>query len=177
MTKRILISGAPGSGKTSIINELSNIGYRCHKEISREIIAHQIAVRGKITPWEDLQGFSKIVLEKRIAQFNDTINDIEFYDRGIIDIIAYMRKDDLKIKPDWIRIAKEYRYFNKVFITPPWKEIYHKDDQRMEDFNTSIRVHEFMVSTYKSFGYEVLLMPKVNISKRINFIQRELERE
>lgn len=175
MIKRILISGAPGTGKTRIIEELSNNGYRCHPEISRNIISHQIATDGNITPWQDLETFSQIVLQKRIAQFDNAEKEIEFYDRGIIDIIAYMRKDDLKINPDWIRIAKEYRYFNKVFIAPPWKEIYHKDDERMEDYHTSTDVHKFMVNTYKSFDYEVILIPKSKVSDRINFIQKEIE--
>ena len=175
MTKRILISGAPGTGKTSIINELSNNGYPCHREISREIISNQIAIQGKITPWQDLEAFSQIVLKKRMTQFDEATEEIEFYDRGIIDVIAYMRKEDLIINPEWIRLAKEYRYFNKVFMAPPWKEIYQNDDERMEDFNTSIEVHKFMVNTYESFGYEIVLIPKANISKRINFIQREIE--
>ena len=175
MTKRILISGAPGTGKTSIINELSNKGYPCHREISREIISNQIAIQGKITPWQDLEAFSQIVLKKRMTQFDEATEEIEFYDRGIIDVIAYMRKEDLIINPEWIRLAKEYRYFNKVFMAPPWKEIYQNDDERMKDFNTSIEVHKFMVNTYESFGYEIVLIPKANISKRINFIQREIE--
>ena len=116
MTKRILISGAPGTGKTSIINELSNKGYPCHREISREIISNQIAIQGKITPWQDLEAFSQIVLKKRMTQFDEATEEIEFYDRGIIDVIAYMRKEDLIINPEWIRLAKEYRYFNKVFM-------------------------------------------------------------
>ncbi len=110
-----------------------------------------------------------------MTQFDEATEEIEFYDRGIIDVIAYMRKEDLIINPEWIRLAKEYRYFNKVFMAPPWKEIYQNDDERMEDFNTSIEVHKFMVNTYESFGYEIVLIPKANISKRINFIQREIE--
>ena len=175
MTKRILISGAPGTGKTSIINELSKKGYPCHFEVSREIISNQIASKGKITPWQNLETFSQIVFKKRRIQFDNTTEKITFYDRGIIDVIAYMRKEGLKINPEWIRIAKEYRYFNKVFIAPPWEDIYQNDEERMEDFNTSIEVHKYMVSTYESFGYEIVLIPKVSVNKRIIFIQREIE--
>ena len=88
MTKRIVISGAPGTGKTSIIEELSRKGYHCKPEISREIIAHQIAINGNITPWQDLEQFSEIVLEKRITQHRETTNPTEFFDRSIIDVFA-----------------------------------------------------------------------------------------
>ena len=60
MNKRIVISGAPGTGKTSIISGLSNSGYKCHIEVSREIIANQLQIKGSITPWQDLYKLMKI---------------------------------------------------------------------------------------------------------------------
>ena len=38
MIKRIIITGGPCSGKTSIIDSLKDNGYKCFNEISREII-------------------------------------------------------------------------------------------------------------------------------------------
>ena len=175
MNKRIVISGAPGTGKTSLIKELSNRGYICHPEISREIIADQIAAKGSITPWQDLNSFSKIVIEKRLNQFKQASNKIEFYDRGIIDALAYLLKDNIAIKQEWEAIAKKYRYFNKVFITPPWEDIYHTDEERKEDFSTAIEVHKFMIETYKLYDYQVITIPKASIDDRINFILNEIE--
>ena len=36
--KRIVISGGPSSGKTTIINELKRAGHYCFDEVSRELI-------------------------------------------------------------------------------------------------------------------------------------------
>ena len=38
MIKRIIITGGPCSGKTSIIDSLKDEGYKCFNEISREVI-------------------------------------------------------------------------------------------------------------------------------------------
>ena len=39
--KRIVISGGPSSGKTTLINELKKLGHNCFDEVSREIIESQ----------------------------------------------------------------------------------------------------------------------------------------
>ena len=52
MIKRIAISGAPGTGKTSLIEELAKHNFTCHPEVSREIIAAQFKIDGDITPGE-----------------------------------------------------------------------------------------------------------------------------
>ncbi len=175
MTKRIVISGAPGTGKTSIIEELSRKGYHCKPEISREIIAHQIAINGNITPWQDLEQFSEIVLEKRITQHRETTNPTEFFDRSIIDVFAYLHHSNIKVKSEWKEIPNKYRYFNKVFMAPPWEDIYQKDNERKEDFTTSMTIHELMKKTYKDYGYQVFELPKTNIHERVRIILSEIE--
>ena len=37
-TSKIVISGGPGGGKTTIINALNQLGYFCYDEISRDLI-------------------------------------------------------------------------------------------------------------------------------------------
>ena len=37
MQKKIVLAGGPGTGKTSVLNELKRGGYYCMPEISRDI--------------------------------------------------------------------------------------------------------------------------------------------
>ena len=46
MNQKFIITGAPGTGKTSIINELKKRGFSISKEISREIIADELKQGG-----------------------------------------------------------------------------------------------------------------------------------
>ena len=175
MIKRIVISGAPGTGKTSIIEELTKQAYICHPEVSREIIAEQFKIGGNITPWDDLDTFSKLVISDRLKQFKSATNEIEFYDRSIIDSFAYLLKDKLPITNEWDRLAIDNRYYPMVFLTPPWEEIYTSDSERMEDFKTATSIHEFMVKAYEMYKYQVVLVPKTTISERIKFILSHIE--
>jgi len=175
MTKRIVISGAPGTGKTSIIKELSNKGYKCHPEISREIIANQLATGGKITPWQDLNKFTELVINERLIQFKSAIDEIEFYDRGIIDSFAYLLKDKIPIIKNWRSIADNYKYFNTVFITPPWEDIYINDKERKEDFKNATEIHNYMIEAYNLYSYKVCIIPKMSVDERIEFIINHIE--
>tara|TARA_A100001015_G_scaffold320566_1_gene447413 strand:- start:5599 stop:6126 length:528 start_codon:yes stop_codon:yes gene_type:complete len=175
MNKRIVISGAPGTGKTSVINQLFKIGFKCHNEVSREIISNQLQINGATTPWQDVYKFSEIVIYERLKQFKLASNKLEFYDRGIIDSFAYLIKDNINLKEEWITIAKEYKYFNKVFITPPWEEIFHTDQERKEDFITAKKIHSHLIKAYKAFDYKPIIIPKITIQERINFILKEIE--
>tara|TARA_B100001093_G_C26635848_1_gene930886 strand:+ start:33 stop:563 length:531 start_codon:yes stop_codon:yes gene_type:complete len=175
MNKRIVISGAPGTGKTSIINKLLHDKEICHKEISREIISGQLACNGDITPWQNLNKFSELVIQKRIKQFNSTNTPIEFFDRSIIDSIAYVLKENLMIKKEWIELAKKNRYYKKVFIAPPWKKIYKKDEERQEDFETAKQIHESILKAYDMFEYQVIILPKKDVKSRIKFIKNQID--
>ena len=63
--EKYVITGAPGTGKTTIIEHLKKIGYSCKEEISRKIISEQIAKNGEALPWINLNLFSKKVFDLR----------------------------------------------------------------------------------------------------------------
>lgn len=175
MIKRIAISGAPGTGKTTLIEELSKRDFKCNPEISREIIAQELKIGGNITPWGNLNAFSKVVIAKRLEQFNAAKEPIEFFDRSIIDSIAYLIKDKLSISQEWDFLAKNNRYYSKVFITPPWEAIYKSDSERLEDFETATAIHSYMIEAYEKYNYQVIIVPKVSIEERIQFILKHIE--
>ena len=175
MNKRIVISGAPGTGKTSLIKELSSLGYKCHNEVSRAIISNQLKIKGVVTPWQDLEAFSNVVIHERLKQYLKASNKIEFYDRSIVDSFAYLLKDNMSIKEEWNTIAKKHKYFDKVFITPPWEEIYHNDHERKENFKTATKIHAYLIKAYEEFDYKIIFIPKAPIKERINFILTEIE--
>ena len=169
---KIAIIGGPSSGKTSLINKLKNRGYYCKREVSREIIkkakekgVDQIFLDSPI--W-----FSEKLLTKRIKQFKEAEKNIDqyvFFDRGIPDIIAYL--DYIKCNYSNIFIEESYKYrYDKVFILPPWKEIYISDNERYETFNQAVEINKFLVKWYTKFGYEIKSIPKLSIENRIDFI-------
>ena len=90
---KIVITGGPGTGKTSIINKLENIGHTVFHESSREIIQKYKKLGHNQLFLSDPIKFSEILLENRILQYEnaDKLNFKNvFFDRGIPDILAYL---------------------------------------------------------------------------------------
>lgn len=173
--RRIGISGGPGTGKTSLITELEKQGYPCFHEFSRQIIRESLAAGTDVLPWKDLDTFSHEVMKGRLEQHRSAVEPgIYFYDRTIIDIIAYQKADQLPVPDSWNRIAEEHRYDQRIYITPPWKEIYRNDNERMESFEKLLHLHDVLCETYQFFGYDVVPVPKVSEEQRIAWLLSDL---
>lgn len=173
--QKVIISGGPGFGKTSIINELESLNYQCMHEISRSIIKEQLESGGNILPWKNLATFSRIIFERRIKQFEEAPdNEWVFFDRGIPDIVAYMSKDELEVPSSYMLKLEECNYYPVVFIVPPWPEIFKNDAERMEDFKTACEINEIITDTYLRLGYETLILPKISVKERAQFVLNNL---
>jgi len=168
----IVLTGGPGSGKTTLINALQAKGIAVMPEVSREILATEKENNGDGLPWINPDKFHLMVLEGRMQQYKDACSMPKpiFLDRGIPDSFAYLVADGQSIPPeDWEKMAA-FPYHNTVLITPPWKEIYANDEQRWEDFEHATRIFNALSSVYRTLGYTVVEVPKSPINERVSFI-------
>jgi predicted ATPase len=175
-TKRIVITGGPGTGKTSIINELINREFTCLEEISRQVTleARKQGIDQLFLTQPLL--FSELLLKGRKAQFekaNTLESPVVFLDRGIPDVLAYMDFIGDKYPESFENICKENRY-DQVFILAPWQDIYVSDSERYESFDQAVEIHEHLIRTYTKFGYELIDVPFESVRKRTDFILNSL---
>ncbi|MCK0131732.1 ATP-binding protein [Flavobacteriaceae bacterium F08102] len=177
MPQKIVITGGPSSGKTTLISALADEGHLCMPEISREI-TQKARNRGvEYLYLEDPVRFSQLLLEGRKKQFQAIINlqqDHVFFDRGIPDIIAYLEASNTTYPKSFWNISKEHRY-DLIFILPPWKEIYTQDEERYEDFNLACTLYLALKKTYTDLGHHVVEIPIGTISERLKFIYNSLK--
>ncbi len=176
MQKRIVITGGPGTGKSSIIKALEIKGYNCLHEVSREITA--AAQREGIIQLFLAQPllFSQKLLEARIEQFHQAseIQDkMVFIDRGIPDVVAYMDYFGTSYPSDFRLACKDYKY-DQVFLLPPWQEIYQTDDERYESFEQAMELYEHLKKSYLDYGYAPIEVPRDSIGQRCEFILNNL---
>ena len=174
--QKIIITGGPGTGKSTLINELANNEYHCVPEVSRSLIQEQVAAESDCLPWKDLNCFAILAMDRMLADYKQAIgnNQTSFFDRGIPDIIAYLKVGGLEVNSRFYSIANEYRYATDVFITPPWKEIYVNDSERWQTFEEARVLHEALVSVYSDLGYNLKFVPCVSLQNRVDFIIKEL---
>jgi len=174
VTHRILLTGGPGFGKSSIIEELERMEYAVFHEIAREIIRHEIEINGTALPWIDVHAFSEQVIQGRIRQHAEGYSKTSFYDRGLPDIAGFLLKDKKSIPEELMQLCVSHSYNKRIFITPPWEAIFHRDEQRSEDFAAAIRVHKALEYLYTDLGYELIPVPMGSVKWRAEFILKEL---
>ena len=173
-----MISGGPGSGKTTLIAHLQGIGLNCMHEISREVIieAQKDGIEQLFLTNPML--FSQKLLEGRLKQFNEVANfssSFVFYDRGMPDVTAYMDYIDSAYPDDFSKTCNDNRY-DLVFLLPPWEAIYQQDNERYESFEQAEKVYEFLVQGYQKYGYNVVEVPTGTIEDRTDYIIEHLNR-
>jgi predicted ATPase len=176
-SKRIVISGAPGSGKTSLISHLEKEGHTCMHEISRDLII--AAQKEGISQLflENPMLFSKKLIEGRLQQFiqgSVFSENFVFYDRGMPDVTAYMDYIDSHYPLDFSKTCSTNRY-DAVFLLPPWKAIYRQDNERYESFEQAEELHQFLLKSYQDFDYSVIEVPVGTIEKRVDFMLNKLK--
>ena len=170
-TSKIVISGGPGGGKTTIINALKQLGYFCYDEISRDLIEKGIKSGKQNLFVEDPIKFSDTLWKKREEQYKNSIiqkkYDKVFFDRSLIDITSYLQF----IGKRNINLEKKLINFNYdvVFLVKPNKKNYRKDSTRYEDYNESIKIHNILKKNYQ-IQFKTINVPYRKLSKRLNFI-------
>ena len=167
-----VVTGGPGSGKTSLLEALGSRGYSCSIEAGRAIIQDQVSIGGRALPWQDRSLFAELMLswEMRSYRIGQETTGPVFFDRGIPDVLGYIRLIGVPV-PDHIRnAAQKFRYSSIVFITPPWPEIFNQDHERKQDFDEAIRTYEAMVATYTDLNYHLVEIPFAPVEDRVNFI-------
>jgi predicted ATPase len=116
------------------------------------------------------------LLEGRKKQFLDAHQEphnIVFLDRGIPDVLAYMHYIGDSYPSFFDTACKEHIY-SKIFILPPWEDIYVSDQERYENFEQAQLIHDHLVETYEKYGYELIEVPKDTVDKRILFILEQI---
>ncbi|CAM4330711.1 AAA family ATPase [Pseudoalteromonas ostreae] len=175
MNNRIIFTGGPGSGKTSVIELLCHMGYQSAPEVGRKVIQAQVKSEGSALPWLDKTAFrDEMVLEEinNYENFGDA--EITFYDRSIIDSYGYSKLECLTISELLLVKCRELGYCRKVFIFPPWEEIYENDAERKQDFDEALATYHEMMNAYTKFGYDLIEVPKASIKERVQFIVGQL---
>lgn len=176
MQQKVAIIGGPSTGKSTVIKELSKQGYHCMPEISREVTAEaqkkgieQLFLTNPLL-------FSELLLKGRIKQYvaaSKLKKSPVFFDRGIPDVHAYLNYIGQKYPPVYEEKSNQYRY-DSIFIMPPWQEIHITDNERYENFEQALAIHNHLFNTYKSIGYSITEVPKGSIEFRVNFILKHL---
>lgn len=171
-TNWCVITGAPSSGKTSVIKELAHRGFPIQGEVARELI--EMSMNHGRTVEEirsNLSRLQKEILEVSLAREMalDT-STLLFMDRGLPDSITYFKLAGL----DGLEAAAVSRLFRyrAVFLFDRLPLV--KDAVRTESEALADKIDRMLEADYTAVGYAPIRVPVMPVAARADFILRQL---
>lgn len=172
-----VLTGGPGSGKSALIKALEQCGYACSVEAGRGVIQDQVLIKGPALPWNDSILFAELMLSWEMRSYHIARHQSGpvFFDRGVPDVVGYLRLLRQPVPEHMQKAVATFRYNRRVFIAPPWREIFRPDRERKQSFDEAVRTYEAMVATYSENGYDLVEVPRTSIEERVRFIRNQIE--
>jgi predicted ATPase len=172
-TNWCVITGAPSSGKTSVIREMAHRGYAIQGEVARELIElgihHGLTVEQVRQKAAELQKeILEVTLAREMALDPDTL---VFLDRGLPDSITYFKIAGLD-GMEAIAVSNLFKY-RAVFIFDRLPVV--KDEVRTEDEVQAQKIDRMLEEDYTSAGYAPIRVPVMPIEARADFVLEKLK--
>jgi predicted ATPase len=155
-----------------LLAELGARGYPTFEEPGRRVVREQLARGGDGLPWLNVRKFAQLCIARGLAQLAEAsrLDGPAFFDRSIVDAVSALEHLRLPV-PEEARDALELRpYGVRVFLTPPWPELFATDGERRHTFADATAEFERLMTDYPRFGYELVLIPKLELKARANFV-------
>ncbi|MGB0428797.1 MAG: AAA family ATPase, partial [Flavobacteriales bacterium] len=177
MAHRIVLSGGPGTGKTSIVNHLLSKDYVCFSEAFRHLLDEENELNSGINFTNTPLEFSARIYAQRLKQFQaGAEHQLSFYDRSLVDVLAYLDFIKLESPQNWIDQTKACQYHQTVFHFPFWEEIYQQDEHRIESLEQAKALDEIIQNAYLDRSYKLISVPFSSVESRADFILNELKK-
>jgi predicted ATPase len=163
-----VITGAPCSGKTAVIQELERLGYPVVHEVARAYIDERLQHGETLARIKsDILSFERYILYKKIEIEQSLQKEkIVFLDRAVPDSIGYYILEGLDpydpIQKSRLRRYKTIFFFDRIPL--------EKDPVRSEDDKIATRVDRLLKEGYQMLGYEMIFVPLMGVRDRANYI-------
>src|SRR5215472_13737921 len=161
----VVISGCSSGGKSTLLAELGRRGHATVEEPGRRIVRQELAGDGSALPWVNGAAFARRAIQLAIADRRAAANHSArwvFFDRGLVDAAAALQH--LTGEPTLDTMGRAYRCHRRVFLAPPWPEIYVTDPERRHGLDQAIAEYHRLLIVYPSLDYEVIVLPKVGVA-------------
>ncbi|QDX26118.1 AAA family ATPase [Sphingomonas suaedae] len=174
-SRHVILSGCSGAGKSTLLNELAYRGFDTVTEPGRRIVIEELRGDGKALPWVDPAAFATRAIEVAVQdlRLSGDGSSWTFFDRSLVDAAVALQHATGHVAS--VTLAPFPRYHRRVFLTPPWPEIYLQDQERQHGMEEAVAEYDRLLRAYSDLGYDPLVLPKTTVSERASFVLSRLE--
>jgi predicted ATPase len=167
-----ILTGGPGSGKSTLLAALCELGLHTMPEAGRAVIQQQVARGGNALPWGDRLAFAEQMFECDALSWRaaHAFKGPVLFDRGVADVVGYLRLCDLPVPPHILTAAHTFAYNRQVFIAPPWPAIFAQDAERKQSMEEAEATWRTMVDVYTELGCRLVTLPLASVPERAQFV-------
>jgi len=172
--RRYILTGAPGAGKTSVLNCLKDKGFNVIKEAATDLILESQS-KGIKQPWLEPDFINKIWQLQTKRQLEESVKDDSpiFYDRTPID--TYALSVFLNIKPSRALLSElerieEHGIYNKEVFLLDGLGFIENNEIRQISYNDALIFGNIHEEVYTKFGYKCIKIPALGIDERTKLI-------
>lgn len=172
--KRYILTGTPGSGKTSILHELKSQGYLVVEEAATDIIAYEQG-RGNHKPhlWPAFIDAIVHLQKQRQLEVARESAELQWYDRSPICTLALSRylgyPPSASLAEELERIEREKIYQKQVFFIENLG-FCQPSEARKITFEESLVFEQIHEEVYLSLGYDLIKIAPEALAERVHHI-------
>jgi predicted ATPase len=168
--KRFILTGAPGSGKTSILRVLAATGYPVVDEAATDVMAARLAA-GATEPWADPIFIERIALlqRRRREEPAGPGATAQVHDRSAVCTLALARHLGHPVPPaldaEIARITEAGYFDRRVFFVRPLGFL-QPTEVRKISYQESLAFERLHETEYQRLGFEIVDVPVGPVAER-----------
>lgn len=172
--KRVILTGTPGCGKTSIIQGLDKRGYSIVTEAATDVIDDE-QLHGTPEPWLKADFIDKIIAvqKQRQLQAANVKTDLQFYDRSPLCTYAlsiYLGFEPSSVLLEEIERIKKNEIYERQVLFVENLGYCEPSKARQISFEQALVFEKIHADVYLKFGYECVTVPAAAVNKRIETV-------
>lgn len=171
--KKYILTGGPGCGKTTVLNELAQKGYQTCPEAYSELYK-EFKAKNELDRFLPCTIEQRWLLMKKHEEQEALLDQdrIAFVDRSVPDVIFYGNYLRLDMPGDLLQIFENHKseYVKVFFFEQPSQELYEQNEVRYETFEEAVNIHNQLLYGYRSNGFEIIHVPFDSVKTRVNYI-------
>jgi predicted ATPase len=166
-----VITGASCSGKTTLIDQLADKGFRTVPEVGRQYFERELAKGRTIEKIREDEAAQRGIegMQLRVEGGLRAL-DVVFLDRAFPDCLAFRRVAGLN--PNEILAECFHHRYASVFMLNRFP--YQQDGVRAADDATAEILDEWVARDYRALGYKAVRVPVMSPEERLAFVLESL---